>query len=331
MALGRRLNSRQWSVVRRLEKMLDAWIIHPLITAESMGRNAAKVEELDGVLGRLEAVLVETSPAGVYTRPDREHLKPGNPQADVTHLGHTATTLGSSFKQLDPGRIAFVGEPRFDPAPFLDERGRDVFLHPLKESLDPEYLGPLPSVQVHVAEGKRDDFLQLLDSSGRLALFRPEEVRRQFLSGVFAVGKDKDRDRLIMDSRRPNLLERPLGRWIRSLASGEGLCRLQLLPEEQLVFSGNDVRDFYHLFAISPERAARNGLCMFVPEARCRHFGAYRPDLHGGAKFLVPALNTLAVGDCQAVELAQTCHLSLAWREGVLCPSSTLTLAGPPP
>ena len=38
--LGRRLNSRQWSVVRRLEKMLDAWLIHPLATSESENRGA---------------------------------------------------------------------------------------------------------------------------------------------------------------------------------------------------------------------------------------------------------------------------------------------------
>ena len=285
MTCGRRLSSRQWSVIRRLEKMLDAWIIHPLVTSESMGRNAAKVEELDSVLGHLEAVLANTFHAGVYARPDCERLKPGRTKADAVQLGRSVASLGSTFKQLDPDRIAFVGEPRFDPAPFLDERGRDVFLHPLSEALPPEdYLGPLPSVQVHVAEKKRDDFLELLDASGRLALFRPEEVRQQFLSGVFAVGKDRDRDRLIMDSRRLNLLERPLGRWIRSLASGESLCRLQLLPHEALEFSGNDVRDFYHLFAISHERAVRNGLCMFIPEARCRHYAAYRAEEPGSSK-----------------------------------------------
>ena len=28
-------------------------------------------------------------------------------------------------------------------------------------------------------------------------------------------------------------------------------------------------------------KAVRNGLCMFIPEARCRHFCAYRADEHG--------------------------------------------------
>ena len=46
MALGKRLSSRQWSVVRRLERMLDAWIIHHLVTSESMGRNVEMQQKL---------------------------------------------------------------------------------------------------------------------------------------------------------------------------------------------------------------------------------------------------------------------------------------------
>ena len=66
----------------------------------------------------------------------------------------------------------------------------------------------LPAVQVHIVEGKRERFLELLDASGRLSLFRPEEVRLEFLSGVFAVGKDVSKDRMILDARRPNALDR---------------------------------------------------------------------------------------------------------------------------
>ena len=182
MTVDMRLNSRQWSVVRRLEKMLDAWLMHPLVTSESMGRNAAKIEELDSVLGQLEAVLVDSFPSGVYARPGREHIKQGQTDADVVRLGRSSASLGSTFKQLDPDRIAFVFEPRFDPAPCLDQRGRDVFLHPLKESLDPgEYFGPVPPVQVHVADGKRDDFLPLLDGSGNSFClgFSPRQGRQQ--------------------------------------------------------------------------------------------------------------------------------------------------------
>ena len=332
--LGTRLSSRQWSVVRRIEKMLEAWIIHPLVTTESMGRSAAKVDELESVLAQLQEIMVTIEPLGPYVcQPVSEKLKPGRePSEAPQRLGKQSSNLGSTFKQLDPDRISFVGEPSFNPAPYLDRRGREIFLEPLKKSLKPEeFFGALPAVQVHIVDGKLDKFLELLDASGRLALFKPSEVRWEFLSGIFAVGKDCSKDRMILDSRRPNCLEEPLGRWIRSLASSEGLCRLQLQRGEVLRFSGNDVRDFYHLFSVTRERALRNGLNILVPEAKCRKLRAYHREEHQGSRKLVPALNTLAMGDCQAVELAQTCHLSLVWRRGILRPRDTLTLAGPPP
>ncbi|CAE7767227.1 Rraga [Symbiodinium sp. CCMP2592] len=333
MLLGRKLSSEQWATVRRFERLLEAWLIHPLVTSETLGRNAAKVEEIDAVLSDLEAVLIGLFPEGTYNRFGREDLKPGQPPScGVNRVGKLASSLGTSFKKLDPDRISFIGEPSFDPAPYLDKIGREIFLDPLRHALLPwEFFGELPAVQVHIVDGKRDRFLDLLDASGRLALFRPEDVRLEFLSGVFAVGKDSSKDRMILDARRPNALEHPIGRWIRSLASGESLCRLILMPGERLVFSGNDVRDFYHLFKVPKNRSIRNSMNMFVPEDVCRNFRAYDPELHAGARYLIPSLNTLAMGDCQAVEIAQTCHLSMAWRSGALEPESTLTLAGPPP
>ena len=57
VVVGRRLNFRRWAVVRRYECLLEAWLIHPQITPDNLGRNAAKMEELDSVLGVLEAEL----------------------------------------------------------------------------------------------------------------------------------------------------------------------------------------------------------------------------------------------------------------------------------
>ncbi|CAE7350570.1 Rraga [Symbiodinium sp. CCMP2592] len=311
LSVGRRLNFRQWAVVRRHERLLEAWLIHPQITPDNLGRNAEKMEEFDSILGALEAMLEDTFGTGSYNCRDGGGLKPGHePPPDIVKLGKVKSNLGATFKKLDPDRIVFTGEPSFDPAPYLDRRGREIFLHPLRHALLPwECTVPLPAVQVHIAEGKREQFLELLDSSNRLALFRPEEVRLDHLSGGFAVGKDQQRDRLIVDARRPNTLEHPLGRWIKSLASGESLCRVVLLPDEK----------------------ALNAFNMMIPEALCRHLRAYDPDRHGGARVLVPALNALAMGDTQAVEVAQTCHISLAWRSGALTPASTLTLTGPAP
>ena len=44
--------------------------------------------------------------------------------------------------------------------------------------------------------------------------------------------KDLERDRLILDSRGANLLESPLQRWIKSLASAETLYKISLEEDE---------------------------------------------------------------------------------------------------
>lgn len=43
------------------------------------------------------------------------------------------------------------------------------------------------------------------------------------------------------------------------------------------------------------------------------------------------SLATLAMGDTQAVELAQTCHLGLGYQHKIICPENLLSLQSPPP
>ena len=59
------------------------------VVTETLGRNAAKVEEIDTVLGDLEAALVSIFPEGTYNRIGREDLKCGKPPAS----GITSVTV----------------------------------------------------------------------------------------------------------------------------------------------------------------------------------------------------------------------------------------------
>ena len=58
-----------------------------------------------------------------------------------------------------------------------------------------------------------------LASTGRLGILQPDEVRTGITSGLFAVVKDLERDRLILDGRGANVYEKPLSHWTRGLAS----------------------------------------------------------------------------------------------------------------
>ena len=106
-----------------------------------------------------------------------------------------------------------------------------------------------------------------------------------FGSGLFSVPKDLEKDRLILDSRGPNLLESPPQRRIRSLGSAEVLCHISLEPEETLVASGID------------HPAGLSHLELWV-----------------------------ALGDWQAVELAQGCHLGLGLQSDVVTAGNLLTM-----
>lgn len=166
---------------------------------------------------------------------------------------------------------------------------------------------------------------ELLDASSRLALFEAHEVTPVFGSGLFSVVKDMERDRLILDSRGANCLEVPPGRWIRSLANAEALTKLCLDPEQKLLMSGNDLRDFYYLFQASRNRSRRNILVGSVHPSEVAHLHCFKPQ-HGHTKQLFGSLASLAMGDCQAVELAQSCHLSMGLQHGIIQEESLLTI-----
>ena len=152
------------------------------------------------------------------------------------------------------------------------------------------------------------------------------------IDGVFSVVKSLEVDRLILDSRPPNPLEVPCQRFIRSrsLASADSLCRIQIPPGHCLKSSGNDLRDFYYLFSVSNERARRNALAGPITIKDAKRFSCYRNGLDCGEP-IFGALSTLAMGDTQAVSLAQTCHLDMALQTGIASSDNLLTLSGPVP
>lgn len=176
----------------------------------SMGRSAAKVESIEEALADLECRAKSLQPDGVNAYLPSASLKDecglGSEGAGVV-VGQTNHAAFSTFKEVDPSRLAFVGEPVFDPSPFLDERSRRVFRFPMDCSRDPDaFQGSILFVQVHCSRSQKIKLFELLDSSRRLSLHTEDEIRKRFCSGMFAVVKSLDRDRLILDSRPPNLL-----------------------------------------------------------------------------------------------------------------------------
>lgn len=334
LKLNRPLSKKQWRGVQRLERMMEAWIFVSPIDAEAMGRTAAKVESLEEDLARLEAAAQRLSKdrGGYFGAGKKVQEEPVPDRARGFDLGFAQQSgLFSTFKQVDPDRLAFVGTPSFDPRRYLDERGRKIFEEPIACRLPAsQYQGGVPRLKVHCSSREKIRLFELLDSSGRLGIHRSWEVEEPFGSGLFSVVKDLKKDRLILDSRGANKLEAPAQRWIQSLACGEALVRLLVGKDEIVKASGNDLRDFYYLFQVSEERSLRNYLVGAIHAKKLSHLNAVRrKQITNG--WVVGSLRTLAMGDCQAVELAQTCHLSLSLNARGVTQESLISMHQPLP
>ncbi|CAE7704626.1 PUX7 [Symbiodinium sp. CCMP2592] len=316
---GGRLSEAQWEQVLRLESFLDAWFEIGILTAETMGRTAGKIEDLERVVSSLRGW-------------KRDHL--GADTAGHRKSCECGTFRGpkiSTFKQVDASRLQFRGRPEFDPRPYLDSATAAIYEDPFKHSVSPEkFEGAVPHVKVHCSRSERIKLYELLDSSGRIQLFRPEQVRAKYTSGVFAVLKSLSLDRLILDSRPHNLLESPPGKFIRTLGAADTVCRLHLEPGEWLYTSTNDIRDFYHLFRVGTQRSCRNALVGTVTPGEVKHFKSFRDSFRSEAK-LYAGLSCLAMGDTQAVEIAQTCHVGLLFQSGLLHERNLLCMGVPAP
>ena len=331
---GRRKLSRcQWEAVRRIEKFLQAWIEVSPITPEVMGRTSGKIESLEEMLTELhEHAHSLAKSGGGYFQSRQQAEKPGRPVPVPASKGKLLTTESfSTFKQVEASRLTFVGKPEFDPSPYLDPISKRIFNDPLACREPPEFCSERPpKMRVHCSRNQKIKLFSLLDASDRLRVHLPHEVCSRYGSGLFAVPKDLDRDRLILDSRGANLLETPPQRWIKSLASAETLCRISLEDDEVLACSGNDLRDFYYLFKATQSRSRRNVLVGPMHPQELTGLRALRQE-HLQSKVVYGSLNTLAMGDCQAVELAQSCHLGLALQKGIVDSDSLTTMYKPVP
>lgn len=83
--VGRPLSKSQWSIVRRLERFLAAWISCEEVGPSSMGRTAPKIESLETTLHMLsqQASQIASSHLDQYFRQPEEHVSAGASRRDA--------------------------------------------------------------------------------------------------------------------------------------------------------------------------------------------------------------------------------------------------------
>jgi hypothetical protein len=173
----------------------------------------------------------------------------------------------------------------------------------------------------------RDELLVLArrwDALGALKVFKHDPDTFDEAVGLFAVSKDSSFDRLIINPTVANHRSYTCNSFTRTLAPGWLLSLLHLEPEDCFRYSAEDLTDFYYTFQVSEQRCYRNRIRLVYDARELQSFScAPAPD----AGPCVLALNSLAMGDNIAVEVAQQAHTNLL---RALC-GALLPLALPPP
>ena len=316
------LTGEQKLIVSRLRKLMREWYESGPVTASDMGRSASKVEHLETSLSTLTTAALALVASGGS----------GNKATvvDNSAKGTRSPTLLrdiSVAKDIQSDRLQFRGVPTFDPSSLLDDDTEKMYTKPFDCALDPmaAAVDP-PHVQVRGNRSEILDLFKKLDATGRLALFEPHEVRMQHRAGWFCLAKDLTRDRLILDSRPANQLEAGITTWTSSMASITPLLDVFIPPGHTARCAGEDLRDYYYFFQVSRQRACRNAIRYELSLGEVKDFNSYAR-VRPGQRIYIPALQTLAMGDINAVEFGQQAHVKLAIASGI-CVADLLTLRG---
>ena len=321
IAIGQKLTSRQWRTVRLLEHLAEDGNSLTKVEAADMGRVASKTEgsafELRA-LHRAAAILTgggKNYASRGFCPSSRVHAE----SDEIFNFGRIGGEIEGSnviaAKPIVAERLNFVGSPVFDPSRLFDADTLKIYEDPLAYAKHPDECDEPPKVKILASAEERMRLLKKLAASGRLQIFAEHEVNPRYAAGLFAVVKDLERDRLILDARPANLRELAPNTWTSTLASAASLSSIELDEDKVLLCSGQDLRDFFYQFRVTRARAARNVLCGSLSKKELEDIFGELPSFTADHGFV--GLNTLAMGDLCACEFAQGSHVQLLLEAGV--------------
>ena len=244
LAFGEPLSPKQQEAVASLRLGVQAWNSAGPFSAKDLGRSASKFEGLQDML--------------LACQEEWKGLQESGAPASEALFGYAAPF---GVLPVEPGRLNFVGEPSFDPVPFLDSQNRATYQRPLDYARDLEAEEAVPRVAVRADARQTKELLDLLDRTGRLRLFAKDEVRPRLRNGLFSVAKDHARDRMVLDARPPNLVECTENRWIRSLGTLEQFQFIYLPPECDFEIHTEDLKEFLPRFCGVRAKGEEERLC----------------------------------------------------------------------
>jgi len=226
-------------------------------------------------------------------------------------------------KPVDPDRIKVPANAgSVDPARILKGRRRAAFLNPdskVKKRSPPK--AELPRGFYNVPRRHRDRLTRTLLETKMAVLIRESDVARTeegdlILAGLFTVAHKKLLDRLIFD-RRPQNYHEYRYQWAR-LPLGPQLCRILLDSKHGLRGSGDDLRTYFYQLKQCSRALSRNAFGERIWGDDFLEFGG-----EPGVPYRL-ALAVVAMGDLNAVDVAQAVHEQVLEDGGCLAPGTVL-------
>ena len=167
----------------------------------------------------------------------------------------------------------------------------------------------LPRAKVHADTHQVFSLAQKWDALGACALVPCSEVKSIETVGIFAVPKDSDYDRLILNPTVINSRSFAYAAYTKTIAPGYLMSLIRLNDDEDLLVSSDDLCEFYYTFQVTPQRARRNAIGVKFRGADFEGFRCYNSSLRSEEVYI--CLSTLAMGDALAVEIAQQSHVNV--------------------
>ena len=335
LSLGSRLSGKQWRRIRLMEYLVEDQNSLFEVDAECMARTAAKTEAASDELSSLHRALAFANQSFGGRGSDsggNASITPFDVGDEIAHAfgcyeDEVRTETFVAAKPIKSSRIVFSGSPEFDPLPYMDEETCYAFDRPLDRAEGHNPAGTPPAVSVHASRTERNLLFRKMAQTGRLKpIVDLASVRPSCFSGLFAVGKDLERDRLILDARPPNLAEPGLSKWTMCMASATCLSGLELGKSQLLAMSGRDIKDFFYQFKVSEQRCLRNVMATWMTPEDLEF--VFEEKFSSGGYV---GLNTLAMGDLSACEYAQASHMGILMKSGGCFPDEVMKLNSPCP
>ena len=333
----------QYKVLEVLQEHIDHFCSQPTFSQTDLGRFGEKFAALGKSLQELpQHVEVDLGDLlheiklsfDAYARFEEPHFKNSeshhDEHAQCSHIPAQMAVKDLGHKTVVASRIKWKHPPTFDPRPYLlDPVVKAVFNEPDALRL-PASLWPSKSrARVHCSRPELLKLMKIWDAHGSLALFPHDAVDRHETVGIFAVPKDSEFDRLIINPIVLNSRMMPYSSYTKRLAPGALLSLLSLKPHEAFRFCADDLSDFYYTFQVPRARAKRNCIGTLVYPSEVKDLNCFDATVPGP---YYPALATLAMGDGHAVEIAQGSHHALLQLEaGSMLDSETLEYRKPIP